>query len=443
MLKKKCLEKRRLCLGFCAAAALFFVGCSGTKIKGKRELLITSLSEISVDKNLASTPFSLPACKNKKQWLQNQGGAAHEVGHLCLDAAGVKWLGRVSVGHAGGKQSLISNIVSYDGVLFVGTTQGNVVAVAALAGKGVASAPRVLWKTALATKIEDPSKIGGLAFLPGAGVVASAATGEVALLDAQTGKVKKTQNLECALRSAPTLSKNRIFIQGNNNALFGLDHQLNLLWQHCDPPENVLFLGNGAPAVDRDSVVAVYSTGEYKAYDEASGSELWFDFMTASSQDDTAANVLHIYASPVIAGNLVFVLGHNGHLSANALHSGARVWSVPFSGIHTPALAGNWLFALDNEGAAFCFEKTTGKLRWRSALPENKAKKRPKNWTAPLVLGGHVVVVTNSGDLVFFDAKDGRVVQILPSRVNNPSAAIVVDKVLYVLSSDGYLYAFG
>jgi outer membrane protein assembly factor BamB len=165
--------------------------------------------------------------------------------------------------------------------------------------------------------------------------------------------------------------------------------------------------------------------------------------MTSASQDDTIANLLHICAAPLIQDNIVVSLGHSGRLAANHLLSGDRIWNLPISGIHTPTLAGDYLFVVDDMGVLFCIKKNTGKLKWKAALPENKEKCRASSWTQPLIVGGSLLILTNSGDFCFFDIQDGHLIKTFPSKAQAPASLMVVDKILYVFSNRGALYAFG
>jgi outer membrane protein assembly factor BamB len=193
--------------------------------------------------------------------------------------------------------------------------------------------------------------------------------------------------------------------------------------------------------------------------------------MVLASKDDTVSNITHICASPVISSDKLFILGHNSKLKAMHLKSGEPIWDVPLSGINTPAVVGNWLFAINSNGIIFCFEKNTGRLRWQTTFPEyfdemqkarsdsktdtkkandkdentkkRKKVKRPRSWTNPIVAGDSVILVSDLGDIFFFNAADGNLVRTIPSKIKSPSAAAVIDGVLLVLSSDGSLYAFG
>lgn len=417
---------------------LLLTGCTTTsKISGKRELVVPSSQELAVDNATLRRAFKLPNQRVEKGFRQEFESATHEMAHHRFDMHKAQFQWFVSVG--GGttqKARLITNLVSEKGRIFGANTDGDIFAI------DIAS-QKILWKVSPVGRIEDVAKIAGMALLDTGDLLVAAASGEVIILASDSGRVKKKVELHSSLRSAPTVAGGTLVFQGSNNSLFVLDSQLNTLWSLAEAPENVVFLGNGSPAVEDGVVVAAYTTGEYKAYDIDSGAELWMSFMTPQFADDTVSSMLHIHASPVIQGDRVFVVGHSGSLTATHLLSGQELWSVPFSGLHTPVASGDWLFAVDAQGYLYCFDQATGRVRWSAALPDDADHKRPTHWTAPLLAGDCILIVTDFGNIVAFDASTGKVARVLKSRALSPSSAIIVNQQLFVLSGQGRLYAFG
>lgn len=420
------------------AGALGLAGCSsGPKIKGDRELFIATPRDLRVDLETKHRSLDLPLCQNFHVWAQRDRNEAHEAAHLAFEVLKARKLWRVFVGReAMDTEKLLSNLVYANGKLFGGNPGGRVFALDVATHK-------VLWRTPVARRIDDVAKIGGVALTNAGDLAVTTATGKIFLLNPQTGAIKKEKDLGCSLRSAPLVYGTSLVVQGSNNALFLLDAELNLKSAQEEVPETLLFLGNATPAMHDGLLFAAYSTGEYKAYDARTGKEVWSDTMVPQFLDETAGNMLHVYASPVVDEGRVFILGHGGRLIACDALSGTKLWSVGFSGLHTPTVVGRWLFAVDSTGALFCFDKVTGKVRWSAGLPDDVEGTRPTSWTTPLVAGGHVIVVTNRGDIACFDASTGQLVRTLRTEVRNPSSAIIVDRVLYILSSQGYICAFG
>jgi outer membrane protein assembly factor BamB len=382
--------------------------------------------------------MTLPECSVSKDCTQAHASCTHAASNQCFDVNGAKSRWSILVGKdSSDKERLLSNIVVYNNVVFGGTVCGRVFAVDA-------STHKILWSVDVARKVEDVAKIGGIAVSFEGDIVVTLASGDVLLLDGKNGEVKKKVNLSCSLRSSPTIVNKIILIQSSTNALFALDSELNTMWEKYECPEDMVFLGNASPTYSEDLVFAAYSTGEYRAYDINTGAEVWFDYMTSQFQDDIVGNLLHVYASQVVSDGMVFTLGHGGRLSANYVTSGDRVWSATFSGMHTPAVIGEWVYVTDETACVYCIHKRTGKVRWRAVLPSNSdAMRDPVSWTSPLIAGGTVLFVTEYGDVVFYDASDGHIVRKISTAIRTPATAVIVEKTLYVMSNQGILYAIG
>jgi outer membrane protein assembly factor BamB len=417
----------------------FLAGCStDPKITGTRELFIPVSSNITVDTKLATKEVKLPIVKNK-EWLQNEFSSSHEICNAQFDVSTAKLLWDYKLGSgckSGSSHKLITNIVAKGGVLYAANAFGDIFSFD-LQNK------KLLWQVNVAKGIESVVKIGGLAILKSSELIVTTARGDLHKIDIKTGEIKKTKNVNGLIRSAPCVFDDRVFVQTANNCLVALDNHLKTLWKQAEMPEDVIFLGNSSPATDGNIVIGAYSTGEYKAYDFHSGNEIWGDFMVPYLQNETVATMLHIYAAPVVSDGLAIIFGHGGRLSANNVTSSTRSWSLDISGLATPAVSGNWAFAIDNQSCVFCIEKNTGNIKWKNTIPLDKRGKQALNWTKPIIGGNALIVVTENGLIVFFDVNTGDVIKTIQSSATSPSSAIIVDSVLYVLSLNGNVYAFG
>lgn len=406
------------------------------KIEGRRELFIAPPVEVSVAVSAQKKPMALQPVPNT-QWLQDHMTSTHTLVAPAFDAKNCKELWHARFGKGSKRhERIIANLVAKDHIIYGADASGSIIAFDT-------KTQSVLWSIPLAKDNEDIAKIGGLAFLPDGRLVVTTSDGFLVLINCAKHTVEKKYDLRAPVRSAPCVVGSSILVQTSNNALAKFNSSLEPQWSLEETPENVVFFGNATPAADARTVVAAFSDGEYKAYDLASGNELWNDFLIAPNQDDTVANMLHICAAPIMSHDTVIVLGNGGKIIANDLTSGEHLWSLPFSGLRTPAVSGDWIFLIDANTLAVCIEKRSGKVRWHcSILPENLTS-TVKSWTAPILAGNAMVCALDEGTLVFLDTSDGHVIQTLSSKMHNPVTSIVVDKVLYVLSQNGKIHAFG
>lgn len=412
-------------------------GCSeDPKIIGTREFLLTSPVDVMVDQVTAFKPMHFKNAVRNSAWNQNCWSPEHTQENLSFDVQNCQFLWKQKFNQGSRRYAkAITNLVAHHGVLFGGDVNGHIIAFDL-------KKQCVSWRLNLDLPNEDIAKISGLAFLSEHELVVTTSEGLVLIVDLKSKKIVKRKKLDCPIRSAPNVSDHHIIVQSSNNNLFVMDRNLDVLWSQSETPENVVFLGSSIPVTDGHTIIAAYSDGEYKAYD-FSGNELWSDFLTPHSLDYTIANILHIYASPVMSDNLAIILGNGGKLTANDIITGERVWSLGIHGLQTPVVIGKWMFVLDSDGRVFCIETHSGKVRWYSSVKMNEKKLRIKAWTAPLVAGNAVITALNDGSVLFFDVADGHLIRSIDSKAFDPIQSVLVDNVLYVLSENGFLYAFG
>lgn len=137
------------------------------------------------------------------------------------------------------------------------------------------------------------------------------------------------------------------------------------------------------------------------------------------------------YSTPAVAGDRLYLLGNDGleneFVQARSAKDGQRVWSVRLGNVgnpkqdpnypaarSTPTVEGNMLYALGSDGDLVCLETATGKERWRKSLRADFGG-QPGVWAyaeSPL-LDGEQLIVTPGGTnatLVALNKNSGAVI---------------------------------
>lgn len=116
---------------------------------------------------------------------------------------------------------------------------------------------------------------------------------------------------------------------------------------------------------------------------------------------ESGSKYLHYGSAPVVAGETVFVGGHDGRLLALALDDGRPRWThVAGAAVATPASDGERVYFGTFDGAVVALNAATGELIWRLDTGA------PVVSTPALALG-RVVIGSRSYDLLALDATDG------------------------------------
>ncbi len=439
---------RRLTAPLAVVLALAVAGCGvfGGKDKPKTPTLgnrIPILSRVDtgarVDPLLASVAVIVPPAAANPDWPQAGGTASKSYGNLALSAnPGSAW--RAQIAGSSKKQRLAASPVVGAGQLFVMDTEGTVHAFDAQTGAS-------RWRTTFAVKGEGQNTVygGGAAFADGR-VYITTGMGEVAALDAKDGSIVWKVKPAGPLRGSPTIAFNQIFVMTMDNQV----HALNAadgatLWNETASSGQTGVFGVAAPAAGQGTIVAGFSTGELVAYRYENGRQLWSDALARTSLSTTVGVLTDIDADPIIDRGRIFALGQGGRMAAYELVTGQRIWELNLAGISTPAIAGDWIFTLTDDGKLLCIQRATGKVRWLTQLArfeKEEKKKNPIFWTGPVLAGDRLWFANSNGQVYSAGLNDGAPVLLTDLKQPVTLAPIVAGSTLYILDDSGRISAF-
>jgi outer membrane protein assembly factor BamB len=286
---------------------------------------------------------------------------------------------------------------------------------------------------------------GGASYSEGK-VYVTTGLGEVAALDAQSGKLIWSVKPSGPLRGSPTLAFGAVFVMTTNNEIHALAAEDGkALWQESASIGETGVFGVAAPAAGQGTVISGFTTGELIAYRYENGRVLWSDALSRTSLATSVGVLTDIDADPIIDRGRVYALGQGGRMAAYELVSGQRIWELNLAGISTPAVAGDWIFTLTDDSKLLCIARATGKVRWSTQLAKFHNEKKKKGqifWTGPVLAGDHLWIANTRGEVYAAQVGDGSVRQF--TRLGNPVslAPIVAGSTLYILDDGGRISAF-
>jgi outer membrane protein assembly factor BamB len=248
------------------------------------------------------------------------------------------------------------------------------------------------------------------------------------------------------LRGSPTVGFGAVYVMTQDNQIVALDvADGKLLWTESGSTGQTSVFGVAAPAAGQGSVIAGYSSGELVAYRYENGRQLWADALARTSIATTVSTLTDIDADPIIERGRVYALGQGGRMAAYELVTGQRIWELSLAGISTPAIAGDWIFTLTDEGKLLCIAKNTGKVRWLTQLERYKNEKKKKNpifWTGPVLAANRLWIANSEGQISAASATDGTVTPFTRVGASISLAPVVAGEMLYILDDSGRITAF-
>lgn len=226
-----------------------------------------------------------------------------------------------------------------------------------------------------------------------------------------------------------------------------------------------------APVVAGENIVAIDIEANVRAYDLASGEELWRfslgDHRSVQSSplaftdgrvftvDDRGHSVMlngktgdvvwtrslgyPVYATPAASGDRLFIPTTRGIMMAVDALAGKEIWTFDVNNrdvrFASPGTDGRLVYVGASNGIFYCLDAATGRVRWQFDGPDA--------FTAPPLISDRFVFVGSMGRKLYgFDREQEKLVWevVLDGRVKSGMAAR--DGALYVLSEPRYVYKF-
>ncbi len=432
-----------------AGAALALSGCGiiggnsepkTTPTTGDRVPVLSRIQTgAQIDQALQSVAVVLPPARANAEWAQNGGNAGKSNGHLAIsDNPSPAWTAQVA-GSSNRRRLAAAPVIGGGGLYAVGT-DGVVNAFDAQSG-----ARRWTYRLPVAEGLSAAAFGGGASYDNGR-VYATSGTGQVVALDATNGSEIWSVTPAGPLRGSPTIAFNSVFVMTQDNQIHALDvTDGKTQWRESGSTAQAGVFGVAAPAAGQGTVVAGYSSGELVAYRYENGRTLWSDALALTSISTSVGSLYDIDADPIIDDGRVYALGQGGRMAAYELVTGQRAWELNVAGISTPAIAGEWIFALTDDARLLAIARTTGKVRWISQLQRFRNEKKKKNpifWTGPVLAGNSLWAASTEGELHKVSVGEGSsaLYRDLGAAVSLPP--VVANNTLYVLDDNGRIHAF-
>lgn len=366
-------------------------------LPGERRPAFAETDRLAVDPEAAERPVQLPEARDIGEWSQPGGVAANAPGHLAYAGGGNSW--SASVARVDSGERLTAAPIVHQGRVIVMDHAGNVTA-HSLDGGGQS------WSASLRPEGERDTGFGGGVAADSGVVVAATPFRQVHGIDAGSGNVAWTADLDAPARSAPTVAGGRAFVVAADNELYAIDiSEGSIDWTYTGSGSAAGVLGNASPAVEGGLVIVPYSNGEIIAYDPDSGEPAWYDALSGASSFTTVSGLNDVIARPVVYDGTVYAVSVAGRMIAVSARDGERLWAQNVSSGHTPAVAGNSIFVATLAGEVVALDRSDGEVRWRTELGENGGI----DLAGPLLAGGRLWLGTSDGRVITLDASDGSV----------------------------------
>ncbi|OIQ98409.1 outer membrane protein assembly factor BamB precursor [mine drainage metagenome] len=417
----------------------WFGGNDPKPLPGKRISVLDRTSALEPDPS-ATAPIVLPPPEKVPDWPQAGGFPPHAMFHLALREHIHKvWSANVGDG-ASKRRAFITAPVVWHGVVYAMDAKSQLSAFSLKDGDE-------LWDRDLTPEDVDNGSFGGGLAVDGGVLYATTSYAQMVAMDLKAkGKELWRIQLPAPVRGAPTVRAGRVLVitvDNETHAYSAADgHEL---WHHEGMSEGASLVGGTSPAVDGNSVVVAYSSGEVYSLRIENGTPMWNDGVASMRRTDQVGTLTDIRGLPVVDSGRVYVAGNSDMTAAIDLRSGRRVWEREIGSQQTPWVAGDFLFMVSNAPDLICIQASTGQVRWVTPLqkwvdPEQKSDYL--TWTGPVLASNRLVVVSSAGEAMAVSPYTGKVLGSVELSDGVTIAPIVADGTLLFVTTAGDLVAY-
>ena len=416
--------------------------------------ILDPADQVLPDAELSSQPVDLPDPTFNPSWTQMGGNAGHAPGHLigptALESA---WRVRGVSKKAKGALITAPPVVDTERLYTID-------AVAVVQAFDVADG-ELVWKAELTPDVSDPNVrainifarvdpknlgFGGGAAVAGDRLFVTSGFGFIAALNTSTGELLWKVDTEAPMRNPPTVANGVLIAVSISNQVLALDAATGEeIWTYESFEEAARVIAASAPAVQGESVVVPFSSGEVASLNLPNGRLNWQAVVSRTSRLNALSVLGDIAGSPVADRGAVFTVSQSGQMVGIDLRTGAVAWEQPVGGNSTPWVAGENIFVLSNSGALVALNRTDGRVRWVVDLPMWRNEKKEKGrtiWSGPVLASGRLYLTGTGGRMIAVSPQNGEVLEEYKLRDKATQPPIVAAGTLYVMTENGVIEAF-
>ncbi|MCB1762924.1 MAG: outer membrane protein assembly factor BamB [Gammaproteobacteria bacterium] len=336
----------------------------------------------------------------------------------------IKQLWSNSVG-SGTDGERIKLVAAYDlGRLYLAAREGEVAAIDAETGKKI-------WEVKTGLEISGGPGVGeGL-------VLVGTSDADLVALDTDNGAERWRARVSSEVLSVPQVGSGVVVVHTVDGKLFGFDSlDGSQLWIFDRSVPVLTLHGSSSPVISGDMVIAGFSSGKLVGLDLASGAVRWESNLSIPSGRSELERMVDIDGDPLVIRGAIFVTSFQGEMAAVAESSGQVYWRRKLSSFVGPGADWRSLYVADAQGQVWGIQPNNGASLWKNDKLLNR-------WLSPpVVIDDYVVVGDFEGYLHWLSTSDGRLlgrVRIDSEPIS--SRPVVRNDRIYVFNDSGTIAA--
>lgn len=297
-------------------------------------------------------------------------------------------------------------------------------------GGGLLSGVNVLDRT-------DPSFVSGGVGAGGGLVFIGTTDGELLAYSAVDGSEVWRARVDGEVLAPPVTGEGLVFVQTIDGSLLGLEIDDGEVRWELDNQVPILTLrGTATPVYDGGVVYAGFAGGNVSAVKASNGEPIWNHQVMLPEGRSELDRMVDVDSTPLVEGPMVYAVSYQGNLRGLRRQDGNPLWEFSVSSFLDLDEGYGHIYVVDEDDTIIAIDMQTAEEAWRQdALARRKL-------SSPLVFSNYVAVTDDEGYLHLIAQSDGR---LLGRRKLDGkgvrSRMTYADGILYVQGNSGKLQA--
>lgn len=256
-----------------------------------------------------------------------------------------------------------------------------------------------LWETKLNTSVSS-----ALALQDGQLYVGTS-QGELIALSPDKGEVRWRKTLSSEVLAAPRAEGGTVVVRTVDGKLYGLNaSDGEKRWVYSRDVPLLTLRGNSAPVISNGIVIMGSDNGKLTALTLHEGTILWEATVAAPQGRTELERIIDIDAELFVVKDVVYVVSYQGRLAAVQINSGRIHWARDMSSYTGMEVDPYRVYLTDAEGYVWAVNRFNGATIWR----QDKLLRR--SLTRPALQKGYLVVADYQGYIHWLSREDGHFV---------------------------------
>ncbi len=252
---------------------------------------------------------------------------------------------------------------------------------------------------------KDPSFVSGGV---GAGeglVLVGTTAGEVVALSAGDGNELWRANVGSEVLAPPVTGRDLVLVQTINGRLLALEKDTGAIRWGFDNQVPVLTLrGTSTPVYSDGVVYAGFASGKLSALRADSGQPIWEHRVMLPEGRSELARMVDVDGTPLLAGPVIYVVSYHGKLKALRREDGQALWEIDESSFLNLAEGYGQIYVVSEDDTVAAVDMQTAEVIWQQ---DGLARRK---LTSPIAFSNYVAVGDADGYLHILAQSDGRFV---------------------------------